>query len=191
MLTCLFEKYIKVSVNEYGINPLYCVSLPAYTWQCGLNYTGIYLQTLDDKGLILTLENNLRCGISRVMRDRYVKADKNKKILYVDAINLYGHSMWQPLPYDEIKFDKNVKLEDILNTNDDSDIGYFVEVDLFYPDIKKKTKNFPFAPENKKINPTGFSDYIKTIKLDTYTQTKKLICDWSDTKNYLIHHRKL
>ena len=41
-------------------------------------------------------------------------------------------------------------LEDILNIPDDSDIGYFVEVDLKYPDTIKKTKNFPFAPENKK-----------------------------------------
>ena len=36
LLTCVFEKFIKVSVNEFGINPLYCVSLPGYTWQCGL-----------------------------------------------------------------------------------------------------------------------------------------------------------
>ena len=91
--------------------------------------------------------------------------------------------MIQPLPYDEIKFDRNVKLEDILNTPDDSDIGYFVEVDLKYPDnIKERTKNFPFAPENKKINPDDFSDYMKKIKPDNYTQSKKLICDWSDKK---------
>ena len=33
LLTCVFEKFMKVSVNEFGINPLYCVSLPGYTWQ--------------------------------------------------------------------------------------------------------------------------------------------------------------
>ena len=102
--------------------------------QCGLKYTGINLQTLQDKDIILLLENNIRGGISTVMGDRYVKSDKNKKILYIDANNLYGHSMSEPLPYDEIKFDNTVKLEDILNTRDDSDIGYFVEVDLKYPD---------------------------------------------------------
>ena len=49
--------------------------------------------------------------------------------------------MSEPLPYDEIKFDQNVKLEDILKTPDDSDIGYFVEADLIYPDnIKQKNK---------------------------------------------------
>ena len=48
--------------------------------------------------------------------------------------------MSQLLPYDEIKFDSDVRLEDILNTADDSDIGYFIEVDLNYPDnIREKT----------------------------------------------------
>ena len=100
--------------------------------------------------------------------------------------------MSEPLPYDEIKFDQNVKLEDILNTPDDSDVGYFVEADLLYPDnIKEKTKNFPFAPVNKKNNPDNFNDYMKEIKPDTYIQTSKLICDWSDKKNYLVHYRML
>ena len=192
LLADVFEKFIKISVEEYGINPLYCVSLPGYTWQCGIKYTEINLQTLQDKDMILLLENNIRGGISSVMGDRYIKSDDNKKILYIDANNLYGHSMSQYLPYGEIKFDNNIKLEDIINTPDDSDIGYFIEVDLIYPDnIKEKTKNFPFAPVNKKINPDNFNDYMKAIKPDTYIQTKKLICDWSDKKNYLIHYRML
>ena len=126
--------------------------------------------------MILLLENNVRGGVSSVMGDRYIKSDDNKKILYIDANNLYGHSMSEPLPYDEINFDRDIKLEDILNTPDDSDIGYFVEVDLKYSDnIKEKTRNFPFAPVNKKINPDNFSNYMKEIKPDTYTQNKKLI----------------
>ena len=192
LLADVFEKIIKISVEEYGINPLYCVSLPGYTWQCGMKYTDINLQTLQDKDMILLLENNIRGGISSVMGDRYVKSDDNKKILYIDANNLYGWAMSESLPYDEIKLDNNINLEDILNTPDDSDIGYFVEVDLKYPDnIKQKTKNFPFAPENKKINPDNFNDYMKEIKPDNYIQTKKLICDWSDKKNYLVQYRML
>ena len=37
---------------ESDINPLYCVSLPVYTWQCGLKNTGINLQTLPDQDWI-------------------------------------------------------------------------------------------------------------------------------------------
>ena len=124
--------------------------MPAYTSQCGLRYTGINLQTLQDEDMILLLGNNIRGCISSVMGDRYVQSDENRKILYVDANNLYGRSMSQMLLYDEIKFGRNIKLEDILNTPDYSDIGYFIEVDLNYPDnIKEKTQNFPFAPVKK------------------------------------------
>ena len=95
--------------------------------------------------MILLLKNKIRGGISSVMGDRYIQSDENKKIIYIDANNLYGHSMSQYLPYDEIKFDRDVRLENILNTPDDSDIGYFIEVDLKYPydikdNIKEKTK---------------------------------------------------
>ena len=60
--------------------------------------------------------------------------------------------MSQMLPYDEINFEKDICLEEILNTPDDSEIGYFLEVDLKYSNnIKEKTKNFAFAPVNKKV----------------------------------------
>ena len=156
MLACVLEKFIKVSANIYGINLLDCVSLPGYTWQCGLKYTGINCQTLQGKDMILLLENNIRGGNSSVMGDRYVKSEENRKILYKDANNLYGLAMSEPLPFDEIKCDNNVKVEDILNTPDDSDIGYFIEVDLKYPDnIKEKTNYFPFAPLNRKFFPVN------------------------------------
>ena len=126
---------------------MYCVSLTSYTGECGLKNTGINLRTLQDKVLILTLENNIRGGISSVMGDRYVKSDENKKILYMDFTNIYGYFMSQPLPYDEIEMwhghpdiYKNW-LEEFLNTPDVSDIGYFVEVDSRYPgNSKEETK---------------------------------------------------
>ena len=111
MLACVFEKFINVSVNEFGKEPPYCVTLPGYTWQCGSKYTGKNLQTLQDNDMIYLLENIIRGGISSVMGDRCVKSDENKKILNVDANNLYGHSMSQMLPYEEIKFLENVKLK--------------------------------------------------------------------------------
>ena len=157
-----------------------------------MKYTGINLQTLQDKDLILTLENNIRGGINSVMGDRYVKSDENKKLLYMDATNLYGHSMSQPLPYDETEIDKNVKLEEIINTPDDSYSGFFIEVDLTYPDIiKAKTKKFLFAPENRVIQKHKYNDLLKTINPKNYTNFKKLICDWSDKKNYLVQYRML
>ena len=70
LLADVFEKIIKISFEEYGISPLYCVNLLGYPWQCGMKYTNIKLETLQDKDSILTLENNIRGGISSVMGDR-------------------------------------------------------------------------------------------------------------------------
>ena len=51
------------------------------------------------------------------------------------------------------------KLEEILVTPDDSDIGFFVEVDLSYSDnTKEKTKNCPLCPENKIIPKDKYND---------------------------------
>ena len=146
LLTCVFEIFVKVSVNEFGINPLNRVSLPDYAWQCGLNYTGKTLQTLQDKDMILLFENSVRGG------SIYVKSDeKNNYCILMQKLYMVTlcHNRYCSM---KLKFDKNFKLGDIVNTPDNIDIGYFVEVDLSYSDnIKKKTKNFPFACVNKKL----------------------------------------
>ena len=136
LLADVFEKVVKVSTEEYGMNPLYCISLPGYTYQCALKYTDIKQQTLQDKDLILLIEINIRGGLSGVVGDSYVKSDEIEKIIFMDATNLYGYSMSQKLPYDDFEMwhghpDLYMnKLEEILNTPDDSDIGCFVEVDF-------------------------------------------------------------
>ena len=106
--------------------------------------------------------------------------------------------MSHSLPYDDFEMWHGPpdlymnKLEEVLNTQVDSDIGFFVEVDLRYSDkIKEKTKSFPFCPENKIIPNDKYNDYIKKMKLKNCVNAKKLICDWTDKKNYLDHYRML
>ena len=123
--------------------------------------------------MILLLENSITGGFSSVTGDRYVKPDETKKILYLDGNNLYGPSMSQSLPYDDIIFDRNVKLEDILDIDDDSDIGYFVEFDLKTPaQFEEKTKNFPFCSVNKISPKVKFGKNMRKLKPDNYTQKK-------------------
>ena len=51
---------IKVYVREFDINPLYSVSLPDFTWQCGLKCTDINLQTFQNKDKTSKLFLNFR-----------------------------------------------------------------------------------------------------------------------------------
>ena len=147
---------MKVSIKKFDINCQVFVSLHGYTWQFGLNYTRKKLQTLQDTNMVLLLEINIRGGISSVLGDRYVKSDENETIFYIDAINVYVWAMSEYLPHDGIEMWHGhldlymKKLEEILNTLDESDIGFYIEVDFRYPiNIKEKTKNFPFCPEKK------------------------------------------
>ena len=55
-----FEKFLKISNKEFDINPLYCVSALGYTSQCGMEFTDIKIETLQDKDIILLLENDFR-----------------------------------------------------------------------------------------------------------------------------------
>ena len=58
--------------------------------------------------------------------------------------------MIQFLPYDGIKFDKSLKLENVSHNRDDSQNAFTIEGDLKNSDnIKEKTKGFPFCPEKK------------------------------------------
>ena len=111
LLTCVFEKFIKVSPFEFDINSLYCALLPSFTWLWGLRYTGINLQTLQDKELISLMENKIRGRISTVIADRSVKSDEDEKISHIVAESLYGWAMSESVTYDGNKFDEIVGLE--------------------------------------------------------------------------------
>ena len=169
---------------------MYCVSLSGYTWECGLKHTGTNIQTLQDEDTVLLLEKNIVGGIGSVMGDRYVESYENKEIIYADANTLYGVCMSQALLYDEIEkwhgrpdLYMN-KLQETINTADDSKVGYFVEVDLRYPNIvKEKTKNFPICPENIIVHKDKDNEKLKKIKPKSFTKAKKLMCDWTDKKN--------
>ena len=75
--------------------------------------------------------------------------------MYLDANNLYGWLMSQKLPINSFKWVKNLsKFNEsfIKNYDENSDKGYFLEVDVKYP---KKLFNLhsdlPFLLERKQI----------------------------------------
>ena len=200
-LTDEFENFVETSTLMYGINPLYSYSLPGYTWKAGLKLTNIKLDFIKDKQLLLLLENNIRGGISSVMGPRYIESDTNTKLLYIDANNLYGWAMSQYLPTGHFKKMQSFKCdvdellieeikEDILNTPDDNEFGYFIECDLEYPaEIKEKTENFPLCPYQTKADPELFTTYMNSVKQPNYKPTEKLMCDLTNKYIYMMHYR--
>ena len=85
-------------------------------------------------------------------------------ISYLDMNNLYGWAMSEYLPYEGFKWLKNVDEFDVMSINEKSPIGYFLEVDLKYPDeLHELHNNYPLAPEKLAVSSDVLSNYNKKI----------------------------
>ena len=106
-----------------------------------LKMTGINLELITDIDMYQMVETGLRGGVSYIA-NRYSKSnnkymcvyDDDKKssyLMYLDANNLYGWAMSQPLPTGRFKWLKEDKWVVIFKKK--KGIGYFIECDLEYP----------------------------------------------------------
>ena len=78
-------------------------------------------------------------------------------LMYLDANNLYGWAMSQKLPANGFKRVEKSRLSRfyeifIKNYNENSNKGYFLEVDVDHPKkLFNLHKDLPFLPERKKV----------------------------------------
>ena len=103
--------------------------------------------------------------------------------------------MSEYLPYKECEWVENVDEFDVNSINEKSEIGYFLEVDLEYPDELHELHNdYPLAPEKLTVTNDMLSNYCKSIA-DKYEikvgDVKKLIPNLSNKTKYVLHYRNL
>ena len=116
-------------------------------------------------------------------------------ITYLDMNNLYRWAMSEYLPYEEFQWLENIDEFDINSINEKSDTGYFLEVDLEYPDELHELHNdYPLAPEKLAVSSDMLSKYCKEIA-DEYDikvgDVKKLIPNLRNKTKYVLHYRNL
>ena len=109
--------------------------------------------------------------------------------------NLYGWAMSEYHPYEGFKWVKNVDEFDVMSISEKSPIGYFLEVDLEYPDELHELHNdYPLAPEKLAVSSDMLSKYCKKIA-DKYEikvgDVKKIIPNLGNKTNYVFHYRNL
>ena len=103
--------------------------------------------------------------------------------------------MSEYLPYGGFNWLKNVDTFDVMSISEKNPIGYFLEVDLQYPDELHELHNdYPLVPEKLAVSSDMLSDYCKKIA-DKYEMkvgdVKKLIPDLGNKTNYAVHYRNL
>ena len=90
---------------------------------------------------------------------------------------------------------KNIDEFDVMSINEKNPIGYWLEVDLEYPDELHELHNdYPLAPEKLAVSSDMLSNICKTIA-DKYDRkvgdVKKLIPNLGNKTNYVVHYRNL
>ena len=134
------------------------------------------------------VEKDVRGGICHAIH-RYSKADtkymkyqdKNEKSSYLkywDLNDLYGWAISQKLPVNKFEWVKDTSQFNehfIKNHNDESDEGYFLEVDFKYPEhLHVLHIDLPFLAERMKVE-----------------KVEKLVTKLHDKMEYVIHIRNL
>ena len=132
------------------------------------------MKKISDIDKYLFIEKGLRGGVSYIAK-RYAKAhNKNmndydpKKpstfTTYLNMNNLYGWAMSECLPYGGFNWLKNLDGFDVMSVGEKSLTGYFLKIDLEYPDDLHKLHNdYPLAPEKLAVSSDMLSSYCKNI----------------------------
>ena len=127
------------------------------------------------RGRICQATNRYAKANNKYMKN-YDKNNESSYIEYLEANNLYGWEVSQKLPVNGFKWAKQKRLstfnEDFTKKYDeDSNAGYFLEVDIEYPKkLFNSHKYLQFLPERKKVG-----------------KVEKLICSIEDRKICYSH----
>ncbi|CAB3991572.1 Hypothetical predicted protein, partial [Paramuricea clavata] len=187
----VMENFRKVCKTNYGLDPMWYYTAPGLAWDAALILTGVELDLISDPDMYLFTEKGIRAGISTITKryaradNKYIRLSKNLTWLegfknrddkgwstylpYMDANNLYGWAMSQPLPVRDFKWTSDEELEKW------TDYGCILEVDLEYPDeLHDKHNEYPLAPERIVVN-----------------GVEKLIPNLNNKEKYVVHHETL
>ena len=109
LLANVFEAFRKVCLKNYGLDPAHIYTAPRLAWKACSKKMRICLELLLDPNMLLMFERRIRGGITQSV-NRWAKTnnpymgsefnldEKTNYLQYLDANNLYGWAMSQPLP---------------------------------------------------------------------------------------------
>lgn len=206
LLHMIFQCFREQEYKLYGFDVTQFYSLPGYAFaQCLYLAEPLPHQTnavfqLDllhnqQTEIAKMMEGMKRGGISCIMtRHCKIEDPQTEEIKLLDANNLYGYAMEQPLPVGNYRYLSQEEIELFMENNTlmtydrlKSDKGYILEVDLHLPEtLHEKFRYYPMFPIKRRISYAETSDYYKSQKeeRDHDDKTEKLILDMHDRFYY-------
>ena len=109
LLANVFKAFRDVCLKNYDLDPAHFYTAPGLAWKACLKKTGIRLELLLDPDMLLMFERGIKGGITQsvhilarannpYMGSKFNPDEKINYLQYLDANNLYGREMSQPLP---------------------------------------------------------------------------------------------
>ena len=203
LLADVYETHRELCHKTYGLDPAHYITSPGLSWDALLKHTGVKLELLTDVDKYLFIEKGMRGGISRVSKRQttanvpgtvnYDSSKPDKHILYVDANNLYGWAMCQPLPVSGFRWERvdDMTTETIMGWKDNGPVGRILEVDLDYPeDLHDLHRDYPLAPE---LGTAEFDDYSPAQQrfIREGMDIKRLLLTLRSKEKYVLHQTNL
>ena len=165
LLANVFENYRDCCLRDYRLDPVHYFSSPHFTFDAFLLFSGVRLELLMDVDQYLFLNRAMHGGLSMISK-RYSKANHPnlksgydqlkplKLLFFLDAINLYGKAMIEPLPVGGFRWMRADELTSdfVMGLSKDGEYGYIVQYTLLYPPaLHHSDDNYPFALVKRKI----------------------------------------
>jgi len=194
--------------RAYKLDPAHYLSAPQLSFDAALRETRMKLELVSDPRMFEMIDSGIRGGVAMISH-RYARAnnpgvddyDPEKPTSYikgVDANNLYGWAMSQPLPYEGFEWMAPSELESIdwKAQLDDQAYGYILKVDLDYPqELHDLHNDYPLAPERLIVKDEWLSEKQVNLrvqyKMGRTDLATKLIPNLLNKRNYVIHYRVL
>ncbi|XP_063419676.1 uncharacterized protein LOC134704824 [Mytilus trossulus] len=185
LLTDIFENFRDICMANYGLDPAHYFTSPGLSYDAALKTTGQRLELLSDPDMLMMFEQATRGGVAMISHrqgkannpymESYDSSQPIKYLTYLDANNLYGWAMAQPLPTGDFEWVEPEEIDEILSYPDDHEYGAMVECDLEYPEELHDAHNdYPLAPENVEIG-----------------KVRKLVPHLGKREKYTLHYRNL
>ena len=208
LLADVFQNFRKLSMKNYGLDPVHFFTSPSLSWSACLKTTKTEIDLIVDPEMSNFIDSGFLGGVS-FARNPYLKANNpkcsgynpdlpEKYILLLDANNLYGHAMKQALPYGGFEWEDELSQfteEKIKSLGDCSEIGYMFQVDLDYPqELHHEHSQYPLAPEHMVIDDQDLSSWQLSIRDQQRipaSKNAKLCLTLKPKHKYVLHYRNL
>ncbi|GFT73877.1 uncharacterized protein TNCV_1353341 [Trichonephila clavipes] len=130
--------------------------------------------------------------------ETYNEKKPHNYIVALDANNLYGYVMSQPLPIGNFSWLTPEEINDfnVFNYDQNSKVEFVIEVDLRCPKhLQLQTNDLPLAPKHLNITYDMLSPYSKRLcdkfNLRHTLPSKKLTPNFYPKENYITHYLNL